>query len=137
QLQSSDVKARSQALFQLQPDSVTNPTQAIELLVEVLTTEQDLNVLEDATWVLSRYQSAATASLLTQIQHPNPRIRHNIVHALGKVTDPAAVPALISASTDPDPIVRQKSVYALGQIGDTAAIDALIVSLDDATQEVK
>jgi HEAT repeat protein len=135
QLQSPDVTQRSQAVLQLQPGTGSDDD-AIAALVNILCTDDDLNVVEDATWTLVRYGTAATPVLLNKTTHADARVRHNIVHALGKIADGRAVPALITATQDSEPSVRLKSVYALGQIGDSQAIDALIARLDDPVQNV-
>jgi HEAT repeat protein len=134
-LQSTAVHDRSQAVLQLQPGA-HNPVQAIPALVQVLCADPDLNVVEDATWVLARYGTAATPALLQEITHSDAHARHNIVHALGKIADRQAVPALIVATQDGDAAVRLKAVYVLGQIGDPQAIPALITRLDDPVQNV-
>jgi HEAT repeat protein len=135
QLQSPDVKQRSHAALQLQPGT-NKDAESISALVNVLCSDDDLNVVEDATWVLVKHGAAATMALLNKIQHDNPRARHNIAHALGKIADAQAVPALITATQDTETAVRLKSVYALGQIADVQAIDALIAKLDDSVQDV-
>jgi len=136
QLQSTDIQQRSNAIFQLEPDNIRDD-RAVDVLVNILCTDDDLNILEDATWVLARYGATATLPLLNQITHANPRARHNIVHALGKIADNKAIPALLIATQDSDVSVRQKAVYALGQIGDIRAIDALIIRLGDDVQDVQ
>jgi HEAT repeat protein len=136
QLQSPDARQRSDAVFQLQPDNVQDE-RAISVLVDVLCHDSDLNVVEDATWVLVRYGTRATPELLDRIANDSAQARHNIVHALGKLGDVAAVPALIKATQDDTVAVRQKAVYGLGQIGDSAAIDALIKALGDSVQDVQ
>jgi HEAT repeat protein len=135
QLESAEVGQRSQAVLQLQPGNGFDD-QAITLLVNIICTEADLNVVEDATWVLVRHGQAATTALLDVLPHPEARIRHNIVHTLGKLADADAVPALVEATNDPDPTVRLKAVYALGQVGDPRALAALVARLDDPTQNV-
>ena len=136
QLESSDIQQRSQAIFELQPDKISDE-RVIPYLVNILCTEPDLNIVEDATWVLVRYGTDATPALLKTITHDNALARHNIVHALGKIADRQAVPALKVATQDTDSTVRQKAVYALGQIGDADAIDTLILKLDDPVQDIR
>jgi HEAT repeat protein len=137
-LQSPDVRERSQAVLQLQPGT-GDADAAIASLVSVLCTDDDLNVVEDATWVLVRYGAAATSALLealTEGKASDARARHNLVHTLGKLADVRALPTLLTAAEDVEPTVRMKAVYALGQIGDTRAINTLIMRLDDPVQNV-
>jgi HEAT repeat protein len=136
QLQSPDPFQRSQAALQLQPGGADDD-RAVTALVNVLCTDPDLNVVEDATWVLVRYGAVATAALLNEVSHEHPRARHNAVHALGKIGDAQAVPNLMAATQDADAAVRLKSVYSLGQISDTRAIESLILRLDDPVQNVQ
>jgi HEAT repeat protein len=136
QLQSPDAHQRSKTVFELQPGT-TDDARAVAALVRVIIADNDLNVIEDATWVLVRHGAAATTTLLNQMAQEDARARHNIVHALGKIGDAEAVPHLIRATQDSDPAVRLKVVYALGQIGDPRAIEALIARLDDPAQDVQ
>jgi HEAT repeat protein len=135
-LESPDAVQRSQAMFQLQPGQI-NDDRAISALVSILCNDPDLNIVEDATWVLVRYGAAAASALLERFGHENARARHNIAHALGKLADSQTVPHLIAATQDADASVRLKSVYALGQIGDERAIDSLIERLDDPVQDIQ
>lgn len=134
QLTSTDPKVRSSAVLQLDGK---NPDDVLPILLNVLCTDEDLNVIEDTTWVLVRYGADATTALLSKVADDNPRVRHNTVHALGKLADDNALPALISATNDADQSVRLKATYALGQLGHSDAIDALIARLDDPVQEVR
>lgn len=136
QLQSPDAHERSRAALQLQPGTL-NDAAAVAALVQVLCRDDDLNVVEDATWALVRFGAAAAAALIDAIAQAEARARHNIVHALGKLGDARAVPALIVTAQDVEPSVRLKSVYALGQIGDAQAIDALVARLADPAEEVR
>jgi mRNA interferase MazF len=139
QLQSPDVHTRSQTVLQLTPDKF-NGDKAIELLVQVVCHDTDLNVVEDATWVLAQHGANAVPFLLAQLTHSERNVRHNIVHTLGKIgdkiADSDAVLALIHATHDSESSVRLKAVYALGQIGDPQAIDAIIMRLDDSVADV-
>lgn len=136
QLQSPEVARRSQAVLALRPGTVPDD-EAVAALVGILCADPDLNVIEDATWVLVRYGPLATAALLGHIQHDQPRVRHNIVHALGKIADRRALPELILSSQDTDAGVRLKSVVALGQLREPEAIDALVTRLQDEIQDVQ
>src|SRR5690242_1762557 len=94
QLASPDAGQRSKAIHQLQPGTI-NDDQTIVALVSILCNDADLNIVEDATWALVRYGAAATPALLNQMGHKNPRARHNIAHALGKLADVQALPELM------------------------------------------
>lgn len=111
-------------------------TRAIDQLVTILCTDDSLNVQEDATWSLVRMGSDAVAALLPAFEDDDPKVRHNIVHTLGKIADTHALDTLIRATSDADQTVRYKAIYALGQIGHVDALDALIAALGDDVQEV-
>lgn len=121
--------------MQLVPGAFDDAT-SIRTLVDALCTDDDLNVVEDATWVLVKHGGAAVTALLDAIEHNDVRARHNIVHALGKIGDAQAVRALIAATSDGHAQVRMKAVFALGQIGDAKALDALVARLGDPALEV-
>lgn len=136
QLQSNDIAQRSAAVMMLQPGD-SDTTRAIQILVDVLCTDDDLNIIEDATWVLAQYGTSSTPFLLEKITDDNPQVRQNIVHTLGKIKNQEAVPAIILRAQDITPSVRQKAVYVLGQIGSPNAIEQLISSLDDSVEDVR
>lgn len=92
QLRSHDARDRSAAVLQLAPGAFDDAA-AITMLLDVLCTDGDLNVVEDATWVLARHGDGALSALLDTITHGDSRARHNVVHALGKIGDRRAVPA--------------------------------------------
>jgi HEAT repeat protein len=135
-VESPNALGRSEAILQLQPGKIDD-ARAISALVSILCNDADLNIVEDATWALVRYGAAATSALLNQIGHDNPRVRHNIAHALGKLAAGQALAPLMVATQDTDASVRLKSVYALGQLGDIRAIEAIIERLDDPVQDVQ
>jgi HEAT repeat protein len=64
-------------------------------------------------------------------------IRWRAAIALGKTSDPSAVPALITALADENDHVREEAAEALGVIGDDRAIDPLIRALHDPQRGVR
>ena len=132
-MQSSAPAERSQAVLAI---GHQRETRAIDQLVAILCTDDDLNVQEDTTWSLVRMGSDAVDALLPAIEHDDPKARHNVVHTLGKIADVRALDTLIQATSDADQKVRYKAIYALGQIGHVDALEALIAALDDDVQEV-
>ena len=68
----SSARDRSEAVLRLVPGAFDDAA-AITMLVNVLCTDDDLNVVEDATWVLVRHGDAATTALLDVIKHADAR----------------------------------------------------------------
>lgn len=130
QLQSTDLSEQGYALNYLRFNPIDDE-RIIIALVDILCTDNDLNIVEDTTWTITRYGEKATSILLSRLSNDDPDARHNIVHALGKVGDVKAFPHLLDATQDSNASVRLKAVVALGQLGDIRAIDALINCLDD------
>ena len=67
-----------------------------------------------------------------QIGHladPDPGVRTQMAHALGKLRDPRAAGALTGLLADPVPEVAAKAAQALGQLGGPEAAAALAVAL--------
>lgn len=133
QLKHESPNVRSKAVMSL---IKTPSSQAIEILVHIVCTDDDLNVQEDATWAITRIGEAASSALIEKLNDPDPNIRHNATHTLGKLGSVQAVPMLIHILSDPDDRVRQKAAFVLGQIGDARAINPLIQCLDDTSLEV-
>lgn len=87
-------------------------------------------VCEEAALALSRYNSeAAYEALLASLrQNDDDRswsARRYAAEALGRLSDPRAVPALIEALRDDNPLVRPAVALALGRLGDKEAVAAL------------
>jgi len=136
QIKSRNPQERSKAVLKLQPN-VIKDERIIPTLVNVLCTDDDLNVIEDATWVLTRYGKQTTPSLLARINDDNPKARHNIIHAVGKLGDDLALPAIINATQDNNTAVQLKALYVLGQLGNPQAIPTLIGKLGDHKQDIQ
>lgn len=134
QLNANDPHQRSEAVLQL---GKLNDSRAVKPLVDVLCNDADLNVQEDATWSLVRYGDHAVDALLRVLPHDDARVRHNIVHTLGKLKRSSAVSALVTMTTDSDARVRYKAIYALGQIAVASAIPAIIARLEDEVLDVQ
>ncbi|MCU0568027.1 MAG: HEAT repeat domain-containing protein [Oculatellaceae cyanobacterium Prado106] len=67
----------------------------------------------------------AIATLLQDLQNPNPQIRQAAVEALGAMGTEIAVPTLSQALNDENPRVRQATVDALRKIGTETALSAI------------
>jgi HEAT repeat protein len=64
-------------------------------------------------------------------------MRYFIVHVLGEIGDPSAVPAIILQLKDKQWHVRSQAALVLGKLKDPRAIQALISALGDEEKEVR
>ncbi len=79
----------------------------------------------------------ATPHLINSIDHPNPRVREDIIETLGRIKDPEALEVIISTLDDPGWEVRRNAVKALGLIKGEEAVNPLIQALDDENKKVR
>ncbi len=134
ELRHPDLNVRSQAALSL---GKRGGTDALDALLQALGSEADTLVREDITWALVRMGEAALAPLITLLDDPNPAVRHNATHVLGKIGDVRAVEVLIHVLQDTDITVLLKAAFALGQIGDVRAIPALMQLVGHEEHEVE
>lgn len=134
QLSGGSHHQRSEAALEL---GKSGDPAAIPPLIVALCRDHDLNVIEDVTWALTRFNSSPIQNLFDAYVDADSYGRHNIVHALGKIGDPKASHALITSLRDIDKRVRAKAVFVLGQIGIAGAVPALIERLADDDENVR
>ena len=119
----------------------TQHEESVRLLIGLLETEQDLDVVWSALCAVGhRGDPLAIPAVLRWKDHPDPEIRLGVVFALVGLTDVSAVNALIELSGDQDTDVRDWATFELGsQIDiDTPSIrDALVRRLTDADETVR
>ncbi len=93
-----------------------------------------LHWLEDERWYVVRNavnilgkigDQSAFLSVVTQIDHPHPRVRIEAVRALGLMGDRAAVGPLVRCLGDSEAEIRSAAVKVLGSIQDDDAVAAL------------
>ncbi|GIK27017.1 MAG: HEAT repeat domain-containing protein [Anaerolineae bacterium] len=134
QLQTGDHHQRSEAALAL---GRSGDPAAIPPLIAALCSDDDLNVIEDVTWALTRFGTTPIPGLFSAHASADSHGRHNIVHVLGKIGDASAAPILIDSLRESDRRVRVKAVYVLGQIGILDATPALIERLADTDEDVR
>ncbi len=78
-----------------------------------------------------------TQNLIKALSSRDQQVRKSASAALGRTSDPAAVPALIVVLSDENSDVRSSAAWILGEIGASAAVPALIVVLRDGDWEVR
>lgn len=98
-------------------------------LIELLRGDPAPGVREGATWALVQQGPGAVDAVLAQLGDPDPGVRQQMAHVLGKFADARATPALIRLLDDPDADVAAKAAFALGQIGGPDAAAALAGAL--------
>ena len=92
ELHHPDMNVRSKAALDL---GKLGNAEVLEPLLQALSSEPDMFVREDITWALVRVGEAGLQPLIDLLASPNPAIRHNATHVLGKIGDARAVEALI------------------------------------------
>jgi HEAT repeat protein len=134
QLHDTNANVRSQAALSL---GNLRAVEAVDALLITLCTDSELNVQEDATWALTRMGDAAVLPLVGAMSDPDPKVRHNIAHTLGKLKDLRAEDTLITVLQDQDAAVRLKAAFALGQLRSVKAITPLTALLSDTNLDVQ
>ncbi len=82
--------------------------------------------------VIVKIGSAAVPELLAIVREKEPELAFNAIHALGRISDPEAVPELLSAMNYLlSPVLRACVIEALGLIADKRAVATLIEALKD------
>ena len=104
-------------------------TAPLPALLDRLASEPDEHVAETLTWAVARHGHDAVVPLSDRLADPDPLVRVRMVHALGKVADPAAVQALVEALGDDDAGVAAAAVVALGRIAHPDGLRPLIARL--------
>jgi HEAT repeat protein len=111
---------------------------AVPSLIALLKSHQEY-VVDQAERVLGKIGPAAKEAVPALIEEMKHRKNMFIIHALGEIGSPEAVPTLTELLKDPDPSLRQSTAFALGQIGPGSkeAIPSLLEALKDKNDEVR
>jgi HEAT repeat protein len=105
---------------------------ATDSLVSYLDSDNQYVLLNVGRCLEQIKDTAATAACLPLLRHEKYPVRSQFAAALGRISDPRAVPNLVlTLAGDPVDDVRKSSAVALGLIGDSRATEALIVHLND------
>jgi HEAT repeat protein len=86
---------------------------------------------------LTKEGSNAFQPLMTNLHDSDRAVRKACAQALGKISDPRAVPALISTLEDRARSVRRAAAEALGEFSDPRAIEPLVQLLQDEDDQVR
>ncbi len=100
-------------------------------LIDMLLDDPEPGVREVATWAVVRHGAEAVDVILPHLADPDPGVRLQMAHVLGKLADPAAVPGIAELLDDPDEAVAAKAAFALGRIAilDASAVPALLAAV--------
>lgn len=110
--------------------ALESPTTAsLEELLDVLHGEPEPGVREVVTWAIVQHGPGAVDAVVARLDDPDPAVRRQLAHVLGKLADPRGVPALEGLLGDPDAEVAAKAAFGLGQTGGTDAVAALVGAL--------
>lgn len=102
-------------------------------LVEGLRTDPDHAVREVLTWAVAQRGSEATVAITAALDDPDPAVRLQMAHVLGKLHDRGAVGALVPLLDDEDELVAAKAAFSLGQLGGDQALAALVACLGEGS----
>ncbi|MFX0539981.1 HEAT repeat domain-containing protein [Ornithinimicrobium sp. Y1847] len=102
-------------------------------MVAMLVSEPDFYVRETLTWAVVARGAAAMPHLLAALEGDEPS-RVQVLHALSKLQDPAAVEHILPLANDPDDAVAAKAWWALGRTGTPEAAPALLAHLGDTDE---
>jgi bilin biosynthesis protein len=86
---------------------------------------------------LEQGDGRAYGLLLAALSDPETVIRTEAAAALGKLSQPDAVPHLVLALRDAEAEVRKAAVSSLGKLGERAAIEPLQAALSDSNESVR
>lgn len=98
-------------------------------LIEMLREDPEPGVREVATWTLVQRGAAAFDAVNAQLGDPDPQVRHQMAHVLGKLNDPRGAAVLAVLLDDAAPEVAAKAAFSLGQLHGPDALDALTAAL--------
>ncbi len=128
-------------LGQLGVQPPTFVTESVDLLLAMLETEPDTEVLENIVVALGqRGDPRAIEPLVGLRSHPNAYVRYGVALGLQNYDDPRAIDALIQLSADVDSNVRDWATFGLGSIQDVdtpEVREALFARLQDDDEQVR
>lgn len=128
-------------LAQLKPSDEGLQAAAKDIVLSVLTTNADVDVIISAAHAEGHLQDPrATARLVELRGHPNEDLRYAVVHGLGWRREESAISALTELMDDCDADVRNWATFYVGQMDDMDSPEireALLHRTDDEEPEVR
>lgn len=104
--------------------------------VEQIPYQHREELLQNLLW-LSQTGEQTIPSLLTGLEHENPKVRSSCAWVLGRLRDHRTVPNLQAAMRDSEPTVRMECARTLVVLGDLTFAPNLIEGLDSERKEVR
>lgn len=132
--------AGADILAQLGWEERTHLEDSVAILLTLLDDPSDAVVSAAAIALGHRHHPRAIQPLVELARHPNPQVRHGVVHGLTGHEDLAAVAALIELTRDPDRDVRGWATFAIAQCTDRDSPElreALSARTEDQDPEVR
>lgn len=132
--------ACSTTTVQSSPDAYQQPNSLmageITRRVEQIPYQHREELLQNLVW-LANTGEQTIPSLLTGLQHENPKVRSSCAWVLGRIADRRTIPNLQQAMRDDDPTVKMECARTLVVLGDLAWSPTLIEGLDSDRKEVR
>jgi HEAT repeat protein len=92
------------------------PMQCVRILLDMLRSEKNPEVLDAILTALGHHREPAAIRPVSQFRHhADRRVRHAVVHALSGYDDPLALKSLVDLTHDEEPTVRDWATFGLGQ----------------------
>ncbi|MDQ3704127.1 MAG: HEAT repeat domain-containing protein [Chloroflexota bacterium] len=111
------------------------PAEKVPILLQILATEEDPNVLSATISALGRIGTPERIDpLLKLVDHLDHEVRYHLAISLSQTDDARAIEGLIALSTDPDSHVRDWAMFGLGSQTDVdtpALREALLARITD------
>lgn len=141
---SPDTRDRGIGVWILGQLGVTPPTfvaESVDVLLPMLNSEHDTEVLENVVVALGHRRDARAIEPLVNLRrHPEAFVRYGVALAIMNFDDGRAVATLIELSEDPDEMVRDWATFGLGSIQDVdtpEVRDALAARLGDPDEQTR
>ena len=104
--------------------------------VEQIPYQHREELLQNLVW-LANTGEQTIPSLLTGLQHENPKVRSSCAWVLGQLKDRRTIPNLQEAMRDSEPAVKMELARTLVTMGDMTWSTSLIEGLDSERKEVR
>ena len=99
-------------------------------LVEILPSEEDINIVSSIATSLGRYgDSRAVGPLIRALERPDLWMKFHIIEALGEIGDRAALPAILPLYAEKS--LRKPVLEAVGKIADIGTVNFLLKVIAD------
>jgi HEAT repeat protein len=119
----------------------TFPEESLAILLGMLESEEDSDVLAAAAMALGHLRDERGIEALVRLKnHPSENVRFSVVHGLSTHENESAIGALIELSADEDEDVRNWATFGIGSLIDMdneEIREALYKRLDESDHEIR